>query len=174
LLAWRYDEKLNDSQHGFRPGRGTATAWAEIIAKVLPASNIYEYDLVKFFDRVSIVNISTVLEGLGCPPSIVAYLEDVSRYSYPTLQDVDETDESAAHYRAANDGLEAGFHSEQGVPQGAPTSPFLASLALENSLFALGNGCVQYADDGIFYGDKINLDLQDYRFVDRSTKYDTG
>jgi hypothetical protein len=40
-----------------------------------------------------------------------------------------------------------------GFPQGAPFSPFLSIIALERSLYDLNPGLVQYADDGIFYGD---------------------
>jgi hypothetical protein len=38
------------------------------------------------------------------------------------------------------------------VPQGASTSPFLANLALEEGLMNRRARCLQYADDGIFYG----------------------
>jgi hypothetical protein len=41
----------------------------------------------------------------------------------------------------------------QGVPQGAPTSPLLATLALEGSILDRPNlKAVMYADDGIYYG----------------------
>lgn len=45
----------------------------------------------------------------------------------------------------------------QGVGQGTATGPFLAAVALENSLFAMGNQMVQYADDGVIYGESIDL-----------------
>jgi hypothetical protein len=40
----------------------------------------------------------------------------------------------------------------RGVPQGAPTSPLLASITLEGSIFDRGIPCVMYADDGLYYG----------------------
>lgn len=43
----------------------------------------------------------------------------------------------------------------RGVPQGSPTSPVLATLALENSILDRGMDTVMYADDGLYYG---NLD----------------
>lgn len=41
----------------------------------------------------------------------------------------------------------------RGVPQGSPTSPVLASLALENSILDRGMKTIMYADDGLYYGD---------------------
>lgn len=41
----------------------------------------------------------------------------------------------------------------RGVPQGAPTSPVLASLALHESILDRGVETVMYADDGLYYGE---------------------
>jgi hypothetical protein len=41
----------------------------------------------------------------------------------------------------------------RGLPQGAPTSPLLCSLALEDSIMGRGPKTLMYADDGIYYGD---------------------
>lgn len=41
----------------------------------------------------------------------------------------------------------------RGVPQGAPTSPVLATLGLEGSIIDRpGLNCLMYADDGLYYG----------------------
>lgn len=41
----------------------------------------------------------------------------------------------------------------RGLPQGAPTSPFLASIALIKPIMQReGLNCIQYADDGLYYG----------------------
>lgn len=44
-----------------------------------------------------------------------------------------------------------------GVPQGAPTSPLLATLVLRETLFHKDNffETVMYADDGLVYGDDV-------------------
>lgn len=39
---------FHESQHGFRPGRGTMTAWNEILTKVIKSRDIYEFDLKGF------------------------------------------------------------------------------------------------------------------------------
>lgn len=44
----------------------------------------------------------------------------------------------------------------KGVPQGAPTSPILSTLALEGSILDRGVDTIMYADDGIYYG---NIDV---------------
>jgi len=49
------------TQHAYLPGRGTKTAWQEIIAKVIKAKNIYETDLKGFFDNISIFEINNIL-----------------------------------------------------------------------------------------------------------------
>lgn len=46
----------------------------------------------------------------------------------------------------------------RGVPQGAPTSPVLASLALHESILDRGVETIMYADDGLYYGE-INQPL---------------
>jgi len=46
----------------------------------------------------------------------------------------------------------------RGVPQGAPTSPALASLALHGSVLDRGVETLMYADDGLYYGE-INQPL---------------
>jgi hypothetical protein len=44
----------------------------------------------------------------------------------------------------------------RGVPQGAPTSPLLATLCLEGSILDRPDlPAVMYADDGLYYGDNI-------------------
>lgn len=46
----------------------------------------------------------------------------------------------------------------RGVPQGAPTSPVLATLALHGSILDRGVDTIMYADDGLYYGE-INQPL---------------
>jgi len=41
----------------------------------------------------------------------------------------------------------------RGTPQGAPTSPVLGNLALENSILDRGVKAIMYADDGLYYGE---------------------
>jgi len=51
-LAIILEEKVEQCQHAVT-GRGTATAWKQILSEVIHWDNIYEYDLKGFFDRVN-------------------------------------------------------------------------------------------------------------------------
>lgn len=51
-----------------------------------------------------------------------------------------------------------------GVPQGAPTSPFLSNASLDASLLELWKEIVQYADDGIMYGKFLTQEVIDQVF----------
>lgn len=67
----------------------------------------------------------------GVIPMSVAYRADVSGHEWSVSE----------------------YDDPVGFPQGAAFSPFLSIIALERSLYDLNPGLVQYADDGIFYGD---------------------
>lgn len=55
------------SQHGFIPGRGTMTAWKELLERALGARDIYEFDLKSFFDSVRLDAISEELRNHDVP-----------------------------------------------------------------------------------------------------------
>lgn len=40
----------------------------------------------------------------------------------------------------------------RGVPQGAPTSPLLSTICLEEGILNRGMTTIMYADDGLYYG----------------------
>jgi hypothetical protein len=56
---------MDPSQHGFIRGRGTATAWTEIMKKAVKAKYLYEYDLTNYFNGVNLAYISEYLIKLG-------------------------------------------------------------------------------------------------------------
>ena len=58
---------INPNQHGFQPGKGTLTAWKQIISEVIEAENIWEFDLVKFFDEIHVQAILDKLIEKDCP-----------------------------------------------------------------------------------------------------------
>lgn len=57
---------LISTQHAYVPGKGTMTAWKEVIAKVMNYKYIYETDLKGFFDNVSVWKILDILESKAC------------------------------------------------------------------------------------------------------------
>lgn len=62
---------IPENQHGFFPGRGTMTAWQQILEETLTSPNIYEFDLRKFFDSVSLDYLGKLLTVAGIPSNIV-------------------------------------------------------------------------------------------------------
>lgn len=117
------------------------SAWRVVLDEVISAREIYEFDLKQYFSRVSLDAISTRLVQFGVPNHVVAYLRKINQISLPRMPKERLTDESELY--ALN---EEGY----GVPQGASTSPWLAILPLDTTLFCMGfNRTIQYADDGL-------------------------
>lgn len=208
MIQIMMQKHILDSQHGFIPGRGTLSAWREVISKVMNARYVYECDLKGFFDNVNVTTITDILEKAGTPKRVVYYIENINRNT-PKLQDKDLTDESIHRDKektykwlksemtetpevtmlqsiqgfiddngrdmlemlAQEEGCESVEEYVQlqwalmdsykpkaigdlfkGVPQGAPTSPFLSILILKDFLTQVPS--ISYADDPIFYSDK--------------------
>jgi len=53
--------QLNESQHGFRPNRGTLTAWKSMFSDVIDSENIYEIDLRQCFPSISLLRLHHVM-----------------------------------------------------------------------------------------------------------------
>lgn len=85
LLVW-LSTYQHPSQHGFIPGKGTDTAWKQIISEVLPAKYIYEIDLREFFDRVNLDYLSKTLKKLEIPDEMVHNLIAWSRVAPAIVQ----------------------------------------------------------------------------------------
>jgi hypothetical protein len=76
---------LKDTQHGFRPHRGTVTAWKDIYKYVLPSENIYEIDLKGCFPSISLPLLKNVLMKRHSLPFEVARFYESMNYSIPKL-----------------------------------------------------------------------------------------
>jgi hypothetical protein len=87
-LAVYFENKLNFN-HAYQPGKGTLTAWKEVITKVLNKKYIYEFDLKNFFDEASIVSITEFLEK-NTPKKIVYHLENINRCTPENMEEVQE------------------------------------------------------------------------------------
>lgn len=85
LLVWLQNYQ-HPSQHGFIPGKGTDTAWKQIISEVLPAKYIYEIDLKEFFDRVNLDYLSNTLRKLQIPEELIYNLIGWSRIAPAIIQ----------------------------------------------------------------------------------------
>lgn len=61
-------------QHGFLSSRGTDSAWRQIHREVLKSSDIYEFDLKKFFDSINLDYLRRILLCLQIPANLVHHL----------------------------------------------------------------------------------------------------
>ena len=91
MLTFYLREEL-DFNHAYQPGKGTLSCWKELITKVIPSKNIYEFDLKGFFDNVRIEKVSRTLKSLGIPRFIVEHIERMNK-SAPILATEELTDE---------------------------------------------------------------------------------
>lgn len=115
-----------------------------------------DYISVKLIEKEVPVNIVRLLYYINTcavnvkPPYLLNEFEHMMKrllHKNSTFKDVVEAPRPLSY-----------MYRVKGVPQGAPTSPVLSTLALEGSILDRGVDCVMYADDGIYYGD-INQPL---------------
>lgn len=133
------------------------------MVKLLKLPYVYELDFSKFFDNVELSAIDSELEEMGIPESIIYMLHEINRspVTLPKNLKLDETltllkqrDLPKHQSYAYPSGLlsQEKDYSTVGVPQGAPTSPSLATLALREVERRAEKEKVQiilYADDVI-------------------------
>lgn len=58
-------------QHGFYSGRGTKTAWEQVLKDVKSHKNIYEFDIKGFFPSVNVASVMNKLEEYGTPAHVL-------------------------------------------------------------------------------------------------------
>jgi len=132
------------------------------MSKVIQSRDIYEFDLKNFFDSINLSYINKILKKKGFPEYIINKLYYLNT-SYVTIKSDRRLNEfenyvktllrKSSYKDVINQGQPIGYmYRIRGVPQGAPTSPVLASLALENSILDRGMNTIMYADDGLYYG----------------------
>lgn len=93
FLVKRLESRISNTQHGFRPGKGTLTAWKHILEHVIQAKYIFEYDYKGFFDNLSISFISRVLRAHRVPGHWISMIEMLNK-SIPILAKRDLIDET--------------------------------------------------------------------------------
>jgi hypothetical protein len=93
FLTLYFRKDLEEFNHGFLPGKGTTSAWKEIIKKVLNKRYIYEFDLKQFFPSVNPNAVERLLVEGKVEGKIVAYLNNIIRCHpiVPKRERLDET-----------------------------------------------------------------------------------
>lgn len=94
FLVLNLDHTISKAQHGFRPGRGTLTAWLELLKSIGHYKYVFEFDYKQFFPSIAISKISEVLRQENIPNHIVERLEKINECQ-PKLRDVDLINENA-------------------------------------------------------------------------------
>jgi hypothetical protein len=132
------------------------------LEKVLNAPDIFEYDLKGFFDSISLDYISYNLAKMGVPIQIVRQLYFINTCAVKLpkrlrMNEFEHMMKSLLHKSSPDEVINAprpiSFrYRVRGVPQGCPTSPFLSAVALSKAIMGRNIPCVQYADDGLYYG----------------------
>lgn len=154
-----FEPHFHPSSHGFRPGRGAATAIAEAKAHVAAGYDwVVDMDLSKFFDRVHHQRLLARLGQRVADPRVLALVSRMLKASV-----------------VLPDGVR--ISTQEGTPQGGPLSPLLSNIVLDELDWELdrrGLRFVRYADDcNIFVGsERAGRRVMDStrRFVERKLR----
>lgn len=165
ILTFYYEAsgRYRESQHGFRPGRGTLTAWKHILSNVIESKDIYEFDLKGFFDSINLDYISMQLIKDKVPNNIVKLLYYINTCACEVkppyrINEFEHMMKKLLHKGTYEEIITSPrplsyMYRVRGVPQGAPTSPSLSLLGLHDSVLDRpGLATIMYADDGLYYG----------------------
>jgi hypothetical protein len=85
--------EIPNSQHGYMPGKGTMTAWRDILECLPKYKFIYEIDLKNFFPSVNVHHVLDMLKAKECPKEITDWLLELAKAipKFPTEKLVDES-----------------------------------------------------------------------------------
>jgi len=67
FIVTAFDPLLPEWQHAYRPGKGTLSAWDEILRNVPKAKFVWEFDIKGFFDNVRVDKVIKNMDGLLSP-----------------------------------------------------------------------------------------------------------
>ncbi|MCC2667551.1 MAG: hypothetical protein K0Q72_22 [Armatimonadetes bacterium] len=137
ILGPLFEAKFSPRSHGFRPGRGCATA-LQVVAQAVRHGYtwVVDADLQQFFDHVDHERLLTALNEEIADGSVLKLIRRIltAGVSLPATGVVEPT--------------------ELGTPQGGPLSPLLANVylhAFDVAMVQAGYGLVRYADDFVIF-----------------------
>lgn len=146
MLHFFLKDKINPSQHGHRPGRGSVTCWREILSHVSEYKYIYEFDYKKFHDLIGRKFLLQALLNFKFPKSVAI---DLIHLCSPYVRGTDPEDPLRLEMIPGFDI----FHYYRGVIQGSNIAAYLGLLSLEDlGVYNLEKGkYIGYADDGLLF-----------------------
>jgi len=137
ILSPIFEGKFSARSHGFRPGRGCATALGVVDRAVRHGYGwVVDADLQRFFDTVDHERLLTALNEEVADGSVLRLIRSILQAGV-SLPDTAGTEPT-----------------ELGTPQGGPLSPLLANVflhAFDHQIVAAGYGLVRYADDFVIF-----------------------
>lgn len=137
VLSPIFEAKFSRRSHGFRPGRGCASA-LQVVDRAVQAGYtwVVDADIQAFFDSVDHDRLLDAVHEEVTDGSLLRLLRSILTAG------------------VVEPGTTAVVPSELGTPQGGPVSPLLANIylhALDVKLEAAGYGLVRYADDFVIF-----------------------
>lgn len=104
FIHWFSYHDILDSQHGFIPGRGTLTAWKQLLTgNLLYSPYIYECDLKNFFNEISLDYLDQRLKALNYPIKMIQMLRSINSNA-PNLPEEHQIDETPSLQKASDAG----------------------------------------------------------------------
>ena len=137
ILGPIFEAKFHSRSHGFRPGRGCATA-LDVVDRAVRHGYawVVDADIRAFFDTVDHDRLVAAVNEEIADGSVLKLITLMLRAGVvqPAVGDLEPT--------------------ELGTPQGGPLSPLLANIYLhrfDERMAAAGYGVVRYADDFVIF-----------------------
>lgn len=65
---------ISDRQHGYRPNKSTRTAWDQVWENISPTSQVYEFDLKSFFNKINMDALERALEEAGLHNQLIEWI----------------------------------------------------------------------------------------------------
>jgi RNA-directed DNA polymerase len=137
ILGPIFEAKFSPRSHGFRPGRGCASALQIVDRAVRHGYGwVVDADIQSFFDTVDHERLLTALNEEVADGSVLKLIRRLLQagVSLPEVAEIEPT--------------------ELGTPQGGPLSPLLANVylhAFDEAMVQAGYGLVRYADDFVIF-----------------------
>lgn len=137
ILEPLFEGKFSARSHGFRPGKGCATALSVVDRAVKHGYQwVVDADLQAFFDTVDHEQLLAALNEEIADGSVLRLVRQILKAGV-TLTETASVEPT-----------------ELGTPQGGPLSPLLANIylhAFDEQMVAAGYGLVRYADDFVIF-----------------------
>jgi len=179
---------IENEQHGYLPNRSTLTAWKSIVANIPKYNFIYEFDFSQFFDSISLNQIDSILKNTYQMP--INLRDHVLKLNLSSVK-LPKKDEMFEPHRWRKLGVSRNYSQKWnvkwinkvlaiGIPQGAATSPNLATMCLDWVLIKYNNSnilIIMYADDGLIFAQSkkdIDMVLNDLAKICKLNKVKSG